>query len=76
MNIEQVWEAVESGKTVYWHNKSYKVYIQEVTQNSFVTEYQTKHHTFKNGKVLSVRCISNYFGGLMDEKELSSLFVE
>lgn len=71
--IEQVWKALESSKIVYWSNQGYKVYISEALQDN---DYQRNHFSFKNGKVLSVRCIDNYFGSLINESDLSTLFVE
>lgn len=72
MTIEQVWKAVEEGKTVtFKDNSSYKVYVEPAQR-----EYHLNHFTFKNDKVLSIRCISNYFGSIMDEKELKDLKIE
>ena len=79
MDIKAVWEKIEAGETVYWANTGYKIYVENVPMDLpdyFVTKFQVAHHTFKDGKVLSVRCIENYFGGLIAESELSKLFVE
>ena len=71
--IEHVWSAIDQGRTVYWTNTSYKIYIEEI-YNERVSEYQKSHHTHRDGKCLSVRCISNYFGSLLSESEIKNLF--
>ena len=71
--INEVWAAIDSGKSVFWEHTGYKVIVEHADQTN---EYQSNHFTNRDGKVLSIRCLENYFGGLMDEKELSALFVE
>lgn len=74
--IAQVWEMIEAGKKVYWGNTGYEVVAEDVFGSDYVVEFQIKHHTFKHGKVLSIRCMSNWFGGLMAESEMGDLFIQ
>jgi hypothetical protein len=71
--IQQVWELLDKGETVYWKNTSYKVYISPQIENN---EYQTNNFSNRNGMILSIRCISNYFGSIIEEKELPTLFTK
>ena len=69
--IKDVWQNLESGRVVYAGNKAYRL-----TMENARGEYQEKHFTYKNGYVLRVTCTSNWFGSLLNEKELSTLFTE
>lgn len=71
MTIQELWEKIERGETVFWANEGYKVYTEEA-----FCEHQKQHFSHKNGKVLSVRFIENYFGGLIHESELTELFTK
>lgn len=71
MTIDKVWELLSQGKPVYWSNNSYKIYIESAIPEN---EYQQNHFSFKDGKVLSVRCISNHFGSILNESDLGNLF--
>lgn len=69
--IDQVWDALKEGKTVNWKNSSYKVYIEAaIPDNSF----QRNHFSFNKGCVLSVRCVSNHFGSIIDKTDLKDLY--
>lgn len=75
--ISEVWEAINQGKTVYWSNKAYKLTIED--NNAFPAEFVArmgwdKHFTMQDNKLLRVTCISNWFGSLLTENELSKLF--
>ncbi len=72
-NITEVWNALDNGITINWSNDGYKVYIENAIVDN---EYQAKHFTNRNGKVLSIRFIENYFGSLIDESELNKLYVK
>lgn len=57
--IEQVWAAIDAGKTVYWSNTSYKLTIEETNHEwrkrcGFETPYSNR-----DDKCLRVTCISN-----------------
>ncbi len=68
--IEQVWEAVEAGQVIYWVNKSYQV-IAELDSVPHENLYSQK-----NGRMLRVTCMSNWFGSRITPNCLDSLFVE
>lgn len=73
MNIEQVWSELDKGNDVFWGHDGYKVYVSHVLNGS---EYQLKHFSRRGTQILSVRCIANYFGSIMDESDLSKLFIK
>lgn len=68
---KQVWAALDRGQIVNWHHAGYKVYREKARAGC---EYQNKHWTYREGYVLSVRCIENYFGSLMDPSDIRNLF--
>lgn len=70
-DISEIWKDFSMGRTIYWKSKAYKLYAS--TANC---DYQNDHFTNKDGQVLSIRCIENYFGGLMDIMEMDSLYLE
>lgn len=72
-NIGQVWQAIDKGETIHAGNSSYKVYVEPAIKDN---SYQRNHFSYRNGEVLTVRCISNYFGSIIDQRDLSSLFVK
>lgn len=59
------------GIPIYSGSKLYRVYANKIYPDN---EYQLKHHTRLGNHVLSIRCVSNYFGSLMDESEIPSLY--
>ncbi len=70
-SIAQVWKDLFNGCTIHWCNDSYKLYVEDAIPNN---EFQRNHFTYNNGKILSVRCISNYFGSILDESEICKLY--
>lgn len=74
--IEDVWRAVEAGKTVYWSNKAYKIYVEKDLMPERTLEYPPRKLIEKNGYLLCVRCISNHFGSILHLKEIPALFTE
>lgn len=73
--IQDVWTAIDQGRTVYWSNKSYKVFVETDNEPERTQEYSPRLLVERNGQLLSVRCISNYFGSILHESDLGSLFV-
>ncbi len=72
--IEDVWAAVDKGETVYWSNTAYKVYVEPDNSPETTKIYAPRKYVERNGKLLSIRCIENYFGGIIGRDELSKLF--
>ena len=70
-NITEVWKDMDAGINIYWGNHGYKVMVSEMLDGN---EYQASHFTRRGNQLLSIRCIENYFGGLMQENEISKLF--
>lgn len=71
--VESLWNALDAGKTVHWGNDSYKIYISDAIPGN---AFQESHFTYREGKVLSARCISNYFGSLLHESDVGSLYIK
>jgi hypothetical protein len=72
-NIKDLWSDLKNGKRVYWHHDGYQVIIEDAIPNN---KFQSEHFTFNNGKVLSVRYLKNWFGGLMGEDEIKDCYSE
>ena len=73
MNIDRIWELLNKNVDVFWSNDNYKIYRSTLLRDN---EFQANHFSTRNGEILSIRCISNYFGEVIDEKELDSLFIK
>ena len=68
-NIKQVWNAIDQGETVYWHNELYKLTVEE--------NHPTCPNFCKRGnKHLRVTCIVNYFGSVLEKSEIPDLFTK
>jgi hypothetical protein len=66
-NINEVWDALDLGKTVFWVNESYKIYIEDARP-------ENPDFSKRGNKLLTVRCIENYFGSVLNEPEISQLY--
>jgi hypothetical protein len=74
--IDQVWNALDQGLTVCWASKAY-----EITIESSEIEWRQRQNfaipfSNRDGKCLRVTCVSNWFGSLLCENELSNLFLK
>ena len=65
LTIEQIWKAIEQGKTVIWCHEGYEVHPVSYDDDDFKTRF-----SYKNGYALRVTYISNWFGSLIDKREL------
>jgi hypothetical protein len=78
--VEQVWKAIDEGKTIYWGNTAYKVYVEEnignEDQKNCAPRAFSRRIDSKGDNVLSVRCIENYFGSVISPNCLGSLFLK
>lgn len=75
-SLDQVWAAIDAGKTVYWSNKAYALTVEDSMlqwrqDNGFEVPFSNR-----DGKCLRVTRISNYFGSLLLEFEIKKLFTE
>lgn len=68
-NINEVWTAIDQGKTIYCMNKAYKIYVESSHPGN-------PSFPKRENKVLCVRCIENHFGSVLHESDLSHLFIE
>lgn len=74
-NISEVWQDLEQGKTIFWENEGYKVFIQDArTHECAGKDFDLNHFSFKNGKVLDVRYIDTFWGSRMDQSDIEKLF--
>lgn len=80
MTIEEIWEAIEKGKTVHWSNSRYHVAPVPVFY-SYSEDYiraQESHISFKDKQVLVVRCDDfekTGFQSRIEETELNDCFM-
>lgn len=75
-SIDEVWSALDAGQTVYWGNESYKVYIEPDYLPQVTAVHKGRKFSARNGQLLSVRCISNYFGSIITPQCLGNLFTK
>lgn len=73
MTINQLWTLLDANTTVHWSNDSYKITVESIIPDN---QYQLNHFTRRGDKVLRVTCTSNYFGSLLNESDLESLYVK
>ncbi len=74
-NIREVWETLDQGITIYWSSTAYKLTVEDIrTGRPEDKEYWNRHFSFRNGKVLRVTYISNWYGSLLNESEIKFLF--
>lgn len=66
-NVNEVWMAIDEGKTIFWSNESYKICVEQAYPNN-------PNFPKRGNQILCVRCISNHFGSVLDESEISQLF--
>lgn len=74
--IQDVWAAVDAGLTVYWTSTSNKVFVVDNVGDEKQKNVPCRLYSARNGKILDVRCISNYFGSVISPEFLSGLFVD
>lgn len=66
--LQDLWNDIEAGVKVYWSNESYQVLVQ----NDPVSCKDMFSH--KDGKMLRVTCMSNWFGSRLDKNEITSCY--
>ncbi len=71
MSIQEIHEALESGKTVNWKNPLYELkYIKADASNKYAKP------SYKDGKAIRITCTANYFGSLISEEEFQNCFIK
>jgi hypothetical protein len=75
-SLDQVWTLVDQGVDVYWSSKSYKVYVEVDVMPDRTLIHAGRSFASRDGRILSVRCIDNYFGSIISPSDLSKLFTE
>jgi hypothetical protein len=74
--VEQIHGALDQGLTVYWTNTAYKVYRTADAMPHITAKHEGRQFSLRNGMLLEVRCIENYFGGILNPSDVSALFVQ
>lgn len=74
--ISQVWEIIDQGKTIYWSGDAYEVVVQPDHQPERTQSHEPRRLIERNGELLEVRCMSNWFGSILHESELGSLYTK
>lgn len=72
--LDDIWAAIENGKTVYWQNRCYKLTVEDSQLQWRKENGMPIPWTNKNGRCLRVTCTKNYFGSLLLESEVKNLF--
>lgn len=72
--IADVWAAIDSGETVYCGSESYRVYVESDLTPEITEKHEGRRFSARNGRLLSVRCVSNYFGSIIYPQDLTELF--
>lgn len=75
-NVEDVWTAIDQGKTIYCSNKSYKIFIEPNIGSEENIKCEARMFSSRDGFMLSVRCIENYFGSVLHKSDLFHLFTD
>lgn len=70
MTIQEIWQAIDEGKKVFWHHDGYQVLVEKATLNEF------NKNSFRDGKVLCIRYLENWFGGIIHDSELKDCFIK
>lgn len=78
LTVIQVWALMDKGIKVYCGSDAYQVVVETVHHNeqSSAGMYQRNHFTHRNNQVLSVRCMSNWFGSIMHPTDLGNLYLK
>ena len=71
MTIHEIYKALDEGKEVNWCHDGY--YVHKVKYDRGINKYSLL--SWNEGEALRVTCKSNYFGSLIDEKDLSRCFI-
>lgn len=66
--IAEIWDAIDRGTKVYCSSTTYEIIPVDSTLNKY------SELSFRDGKALRVTCVSNYFGSLIGERDLSHCF--
>lgn len=67
MTLDEIRNDLDKGIEIFWANDSYKVHYVDVFEN-------INPYSVKNNKAIRITCISNYFGSLIDEKEIKCCY--
>jgi hypothetical protein len=75
-SVSEVWDAIDAGKTVYWSSKAYKVFVEPDLMPERTKELDFRQYAERNGSILAVRYIENYFGSIISPYYIGNLFTE
>lgn len=68
--LAEIWAAIDAGRTVYWHSPTYQVLPEP-------DSVPHKHlYSERDGIMLRVTCLSNWFGSRLEATEIGSCYVE
>jgi hypothetical protein len=75
-NLNEVWAAIDSGKTVYYGSEGYKLTVEDTGVEWYKRQGLDIPFTNRDGKCLRATCIENWFGSLLLENEIGKLFIK
>ena len=71
MTLQEIYSAIDSGKTVHWENSLYEVHpVDAEPDNKYAAV------SYREGKALRITCTSNYFGSLITERCFEKCFIK
>lgn len=73
----EIHQDLVKGVVIYWANKSYQVMLEPIYPvDSDVGQRQRAMAAVIDERMIVARCLSNWFGGRLDESEIASCFSE
>lgn len=75
-NIEQVWSAIDRGLIIYWSSDAYQLTIEDSMLDWRKRQGFNIPFSNRDDKCLRVTCMSNWFGSLLTQDELSQLYTK
>ena len=70
MNMSEIWDAIDNGKTVNWHNHLYE--LQVVDNNETIYSQPSA----RGEEAIRITCTSNGFGAYMAGSEIKDCFIK
>lgn len=74
--IEQVWNALDQNKTIYWSSDAYALTIESSRLDWRKERGLNIPISNRDGKCIRVTCTANYFGSLLEPSELIHLYTK
>jgi hypothetical protein len=75
-SVKEIHDELKKGNRVFWANENYEVKQTPIRRSRYL-DHDLAHYSLdaETQTILDLRCISNYFGGLLHETEVCICFV-